>query len=444
MGYTDTDNESVITDCAATGTVLGGSYAYAGGLVGDFYGTITDCLATGEVIGCNMAMVGGLVGNMNGTIQNSYATGTITGLDASNVGGLVGYLVGNSNITNCYATGNAECGDDYITDENDYVSCAGGLVGYGKNSSVLTNSYARGNVSGGTLASVGGLAGFLDGSIHNCYVTGSVEGGYDAWVGGFIGDIENCTISYGYWNTDAIQTLNDSEREANAKVGIGDNLDADTTTAETATYMQSTDFVTLLNTKVGDNFSWMADTKSVNDNFPILSGTGNASQPAPTGLSGVIPTSSANNDGKITGTTTTMEYKLSTADVGTYKACTAPATIGLAPGTYQVRYAAKEGFNAGAAATVTIPAYIPVTGLTLNQTTMTLLTGGGTGTLTATVTPDIATNKTVTWKTSDTKVATVNNGIVTPIAPGTTTITATTSDGNFSKDCIARLRCPPG
>ena len=46
--------------------------------------------------------------------------------------------------------------------------------------------------------------------------------------------------------------------------------------------------------------------------------------------------------------------------------------------------------------------------------------------LTATVTPDTVTDKTVTWSSSNTAVATVNaNGLVTAVAQGTATITAT-------------------
>lgn len=59
-----------------------------------------------------------------------------------------------------------------------------------------------------------------------------------------------------------------------------------------------------------------------------------------------------------------------------------------------------------------------------------VLTVGNTVTVTATVTPDTATNASVTWTSSDEAIATVDSeGKITAVAPGTATITAT-SDSN--------------
>ena len=67
---------------------------------------------------------------------------------------------------------------------------------------------------------------------------------------------------------------------------------------------------------------------------------------------------------------------------------------------------------------------IAVTGVSLDQSSLTLDIGG-TANLTATVSPSNATNKAVSWSTSNQSVATVNNGTVTAGAAGTVTITAT-------------------
>lgn len=80
--------------------------------------------------------------------------------------------------------------------------------------------------------------------------------------------------------------------------------------------------------------------------------------------------------------------------------------------------------TAGAvSATCEVTVNIPVTGITLDQDTLFLLTGD-TVTLKETVTPGNATDKTVTWETDNNKVATVDGGKVTAVAKGTATITA--------------------
>ena len=56
-------------------------------------------------------------------------------------------------------------------------------------------------------------------------------------------------------------------------------------------------------------------------------------------------------------------------------------------------------------------------------------------TLKATVAPANASNKVVSWTSSNTDVATVADGVVTPLAEGTTTITVTTAEGNFTATC---------
>ena len=71
---------------------------------------------------------------------------------------------------------------------------------------------------------------------------------------------------------------------------------------------------------------------------------------------------------------------------------------------------------------------IAVSGITLSQSAANLIEGESLA-LTATVSPEDATDKTVTWSTSDERIATVDaNGVVTAVAAGTATITATAGD----------------
>ncbi|GHT21701.1 hypothetical protein AGMMS4957_10830 [Bacteroidia bacterium] len=85
---------------------------------------------------------------------------------------------------------------------------------------------------------------------------------------------------------------------------------------------------------------------------------------------------------------------------------------------------------------------IHVTGVTLNKTTASLAVNG-TEQLTATVQPTNATNRSVTWSSSNTSIATVNtSGLVTAFAAGTATITATTADGGKTATCTVTVTEP--
>ena len=85
-------------------------------------------------------------------------------------------------------------------------------------------------------------------------------------------------------------------------------------------------------------------------------------------------------------------------------------------------------------ATCEVLVTVPVTGVTLSQTELSLVKGATTG-LTATVAPSDATNQNVTWRSSNTSIVTVENGTVTAVSAGNATITVTTEDGNHTARC---------
>ena len=86
---------------------------------------------------------------------------------------------------------------------------------------------------------------------------------------------------------------------------------------------------------------------------------------------------------------------------------------------------------------------VAVEGVSLNKTSTTIATGG-TETLTLIFTPANATNKAVTWSSSNEGVATVENGVVRAVKSGTATITVTTTDGNHQATCTVTVNAAKG
>ena len=131
--------------------------------------------------------------------------------------------------------------------------------------------------------------------------------------------------------------------------------------------------------------------------------------------SGTLPTGlKLSDDGKITGTPTA-------AGTSTFTV-TATNNIGSDSREFTLK--------------IEKPAFIPVTDLELNKDSLTLQENSS-DTLIATVKPDDATNRGVTWESSDTSIATVSeDGTVTAISAGNATITATAADGSgISASC---------
>lgn len=109
-------------------------------------------------------------------------------------------------------------------------------------------------------------------------------------------------------------------------------------------------------------------------------------------------------------------------------------------GTCTITATAADG--SGVKAECTVTAVQLVTGITLNKTSLSFsLPNNNTQTLTATVQPTNATNNNITWSSSNTSIATVNQaGKVTAVGSGTCTITATAVDGGGIKaECVVTV-----
>ena len=113
---------------------------------------------------------------------------------------------------------------------------------------------------------------------------------------------------------------------------------------------------------------------------------------------------------------------------------------GVKAGEATITVTTEDGSKTATCKVTVKAATIAVTGVTLNKTATSLLVGGS-ETLTATVAPADATNKKVTWKSSDAAVASVDaNGKVTGVKAGEATITVTTEDGGKTATCKVTVK----
>ena len=149
------------------------SSGFAGGVVGNSWGTIENCSVSGSVSGT--VYVGGVVGvQIGGSITGCSSSATVKG--TVDVGGVAGQTNSSATLTACYATGN-------VTIEiNPAKNIAGGsLVGMNAGSSLLA-CYATGNVTS---------TGSSTGKVH---------------IGGFLGN-NYTTVTAGYWKNNHEQGI---------------------------------------------------------------------------------------------------------------------------------------------------------------------------------------------------------------------------------------------
>ncbi|MFS0723662.1 family 43 glycosylhydrolase [Paenibacillus sp. 1P07SE] len=182
------------------------------------------------------------------------------------------------------------------------------------------------------------------------------------------------------------------------------------------------------------------------DDFKVMV-TGGA-KAAPEGLTASHETAEAAGDGSIDGVNGAMEWSADEGANWTPVGADETVLTDLEPGTYWVRYRATGTHQSSPHVALTVLAYdpsgqpVPVTGVRLNQTSATLYTNHGSATvqLTAVVAPADATNRGVTWSSSNPAVASVDaGGLVRVHTAGTAVITATTEDGSHTATCTVTV-----
>lgn len=207
----------------------------------------------------------GLIGYLQGgaSVTRLGITGSVTCTARSNAqaGGIAGYMYDKASITQCWSAVN-------VTSNKH----AGGIAGYTANGAVITDCYATGTIrsSAANECYLGGICGSgfsntAGATLTNCYSVGKIvgTGGNASYVGGLSPDKTAAHYVNSFYLTGTVS----GESPKYGITGLG--------TAKTADELKT------LASELGSSFA--ADTKGLNDGYPILKWQAGA-EPVLTGL----------------------------------------------------------------------------------------------------------------------------------------------------------------
>ncbi|MEA4847019.1 MAG: S-layer homology domain-containing protein [Clostridiaceae bacterium] len=137
------------------------------------------------------------------TVYGLYANVTTMCSDNRKHAGLFGYLGAGGTAKNLGVSGSVKA-----TESGGTSNLAGGIAGYSEGG-IISNCYSTCDVmaTGNSFNISGGIVGYNynNGTITNCYAAGNISATTsNAYAGGLAGIINGATITYSYWNTDAI------------------------------------------------------------------------------------------------------------------------------------------------------------------------------------------------------------------------------------------------
>ena len=114
----------------------------------------------------------------------------------------------------------------------------------------------------------------------------------------------------------------------------------------------------------------------------------------------------------------------------------------IAPGTATITVISSDGGKVATCNVEVIALSKKLTGISLNKTELTMELDAA-ETLTVNFNPEYAENKNIKWSSSNTKIAKVSNGKITPVKPGKVEIKAVSEDGNYEAVCQVTVLSPP-
>lgn len=408
-------NDGSISGCTVAGDISGGQYA--GGIAGLSSNKIHQCRHDGQITASHAsANVGGIAGSNSGEISECKSEGSITAGGASaQCGGIAGSNGADGNIHDCYGLSDVSA--------SGASSYAGGVVGY--NSGITGRCYSAGNIAGATVAGVCGYNSGASATLGGCVAINNrleatktalrMLGGYSS--GSPVPAVDdNYALSIMQVSLNGIpQTVYDDP--LNGKAMTMDLLQSKSTYEE-----YGWDFNETWSLDEGTSYPYLKvfdiPVTSVKLNFEEYSiDIDSTMQLTVT----VLPEDARNK--AVKWTSTEPEVATVSAD---------GLVRGISAGKTTVTATAVSGENVTASCLITV---LPrkASSITIDRKTIELEIESS-DTLTATVLPQDAGDKSVTWESNNPKVAQVDQeGQVTALSVGTAIITATTNDGTGLK-----------
>ena len=333
----------------------------------------------------------------------------------SYVGGIVGSMRTTSTVNNCVSRGKIS----FNTGANN--NGVGGIVGMMRSICFVTNCYSNMNITGTNYT--GGIVGRFNeqsttkGTIENCYATGRIIATgttTNTFAGGIIGwtsqNSENVLMTMG-GPPDWEITFELDKKKLNMGGLIALN---DSVTAPMARRISAP--ITGSNSYFADLGIYTAD--SIRDCYALVTIKTGAAGLEDIVILNLADANSVYDGANITTEELTEEFLI---DIGwSFGNDTQNPWVWI-DGGYP-----KLWFE------------VAVYSVTLDDDEITLHIDD-THLLTATILPEQALNKNVTWTSNDETIATVIDGLVTAVAAGRTTITVTTEDGGFTATCIVNV-----
>ena len=395
----------IATDGVVKGSLL------AGGLVGNNKGTIANCSVSGNVEGATIA--GGISGISSGSVSECYTKGNVSSsASAAHAGGIVGENSAGGKVSDCYS--------DAVVDASGSNAYGAGIAGY--NYGKVEHCYAAGDVTGYNVAGVCGYNSGVVAELKGCVAANSnLSGSKQALrvIGGFSSDATAPGLTDNYAVSDMMVSVNGVPQTIYDDPLNGTAMPESELMKQSAYEALGWNFTDVWKIDEGTSYPYLPQFAVYVSGITLDKTEAELMRGETLQLSATVSPDDARNPKVLW---TSDNDKIATVDAD-------GVVTAIAVGETTITATAADGSGVSATCKVTVTPKL-VTSIELSKENLTL-EKTFTAQLTATVLPEDADDRSVTWSSGNNEVATVSQeGLVTAVGVGTADITVKANDGS--------------